>query len=241
MISSQMNELSPSSQRPSHWSAAWRAIVFMLAASSIWCLLVEMYGICSMRAFVLWALIPATIVLYALAIWDRRAGDGTLWRGVMIGSLAGFLAAVAYDIFRLPFVFSHAWHLAGIVPQMPLYKVFPRFGAMILNQPVEQDHYSLATQLIGWIYHFSNGVTFGVMYVALIGYPDRRTWWWGVALATGIEAALLISPYGTFFGIAATGLLVAVTLAAHLIFGAVMGWYTRRVYTKTQSTHAALA
>jgi hypothetical protein len=27
---------------------------------------------------------------------------------VMIGSLAGLLAAVAYDIFRLPFVFSTA-------------------------------------------------------------------------------------------------------------------------------------
>ena len=215
------------SSRPRHWNGVWRTIIFFLAATSIWCLLAEMYGLCSMRTFTFWILIPATVVLYALGLWDRGRGDGTLWRGIVIGSLAGLLAAVAYDIFRLPFVFSHAWGLTGIVPQMPLYIVFPRFGAMILGQPVEQEHYSLAAQIVGWAYHFSNGITFGVMYVALIGQPTRRTWWWGVLLATGIEAALLISPYGRFFGIAVTALFVWVTLTAHLIFGAVMGLVTR--------------
>ena len=201
--------------------------MFVLAAASIWCLLAEMYGLCSMRAFTLWILIPATALLYGLAFWDRGRGEGTLWRGVMIGSVAGLIAAIAYDVFRLPFVFSHAWGLSGIVPQMPLYKVFPRFGAMILAQPVEQMHYSLAAQLVGWTYHFSNGVTFGVMYVALLGYPRTRAWWWGVVMASGIEMALLISPYGRFFGIPVTALFIAVTLSAHVIFVAVMGWYTR--------------
>jgi hypothetical protein len=213
--------------RESHWSGTWRAIVFFLAATSIWCLLAEMYGLCSMRMFTFWILIPSTIVLYALALWDRARGDGVLWRGVVIGSIAGFIAAVAYDVFRLPFVYSSAWGLHGIVPQMPLFKVFPRFGAMILGQPVEQPSYSLAAHVVGWIYHFSNGITFGVMYVALIGSPARRSWRWGVLLATGIEMALLLSPYGNFFGIKVTALFVAVTLVAHLIFGAVMGWYTR--------------
>jgi hypothetical protein len=217
----------PADSVRSHWTAPWRAVVFVLAATSIWCLLAEMYQLCSMHFFTLWILIPATAALYALAVWDRSLGDGVLWRGVVIGSIAGLLAAVAYDIFRLPFVFSHSWRLAGIVPQMPLFKVFPRFGAMILGQPIEQTHYSLLAQLVGWTYHFSNGITFGVMYVALLGDPTRRSWWWGVAMATGIEAALLLSPYGQFFGIPVTALFVAVTLTAHLIFGAVMGWYTR--------------
>ena len=230
----------PASQRPTHWTATWRTIVFVLAASSIWCLLAEMYHLCSMQFFTLWILIPATILLYAIAAWDRSFGDRTLWRGVMIGSLAGLLAAVAYDIFRLPFVFSNSWHLTGIVPQMPLYKVFPRFGAMILGQPVEQEHYSLLTQLVGWAYHFSNGVTFGVMYVAMIGNPQRRSWWWGVVMATGIEIALLLSPYGQFFGIPVSILFVAVTLTAHLIFGAVMGWYTRLAAARFPQIAAAI-
>jgi hypothetical protein len=229
------------SPHPRHWNATWRTVIFFLAATSIWCLLAEMYGLCSMQTFTIYILIPATILLYALALWDRSRGDGTLWRGVLIGSIAGFLAAVAYDVFRLPFVFSHAWGLAGIVPQMPLYVVFPRFGAMILGQPLDQDHYSLLTQLVGWAYHFSNGITFGVMYVALIGKPTRRTWWWGVLLATGIETGLLISPYGRFFGITVTALFVVVTLTAHLIFGAVMGWATKRMAQRSPVLVAAAA
>ena len=75
--------------RFNHWNATWRAVIFFLAASSIWCLLAEMYGLCSMRLFTIWILIPATFVLYALAFWDRANGDGTLWRGVMIGVAAG--------------------------------------------------------------------------------------------------------------------------------------------------------
>jgi hypothetical protein len=51
--------------------ATWRAIIFFLAATSIWCLLVEMYGLCSMRLFTFWVLIPSTVALYALAFWDR--------------------------------------------------------------------------------------------------------------------------------------------------------------------------
>jgi len=222
-----MTKTATQHDRPQHWNALWRSVIFFLAATSIWCLLVEMYGLCSMRLFTFWVLIPATVALYALAIWDRKRGDGTLWRGVVIGSFAGLLAAVAYDVFRLPFVFSTAWGLNEFVPQMPLFKVFPRFGAMILNQPLEQASYPLSAHVVGWIYHFSNGITFGVMYVALIGQPARRTWWWGVLLATGIEIALLISPYGKFFGIAVTALFVGVPLSAHLIFGGVMGWMTR--------------
>jgi hypothetical protein len=221
----------PTSPR-SHWTLPWRAVVFVLAATSIWCLLAEMYGLCSMRSFTFAILIPATALLYGLAAWDRSRGDGALLRAVVIGSAAGFVAAVAYDVFRLPFVFSHAWGLDALgVPQMPLFKVFPRFGALILGEPYTptqpDGQFTLASHVIGWLYHFSNGVTFGVMYVALLGQPRTRTAWWGVALAVGIEAALLISPYSRFFAIQMSALFVAVTLTAHLIFGWVMGAWAR--------------
>src|SRR4051794_24096354 len=56
--------------RTSFWTPAWRAVIFILAAASIWCLLAEMYGLCSMQAFTLRILLPATIALVALAFWD---------------------------------------------------------------------------------------------------------------------------------------------------------------------------
>jgi hypothetical protein len=109
---------------------------------------------------------------------------------------------------------------------MSLFKVFPRFGAMILGEPIEQPAYSLTAHLIGWAYHFSNGVTFGIMYVAMIG-DARRSWLWAVLLATGLELAMLLTPYPQFFAIPLSALFVAVTLTAHLIFGFALGLVTK--------------
>jgi len=211
------------------WNAPARAIVFVLAASSIWCLIAEMYNLVDMRTFFFAILLPATGILYGLAIFDRFRGDGKLWRAVIIGTIGGLIGAVAYDVFRLPFVFSHAMGLDSIeIPQMPLFKVFPRFGALILGQPVEQPQYSTAANLLGWAYHFSNGATFGVMFMAAIGDASRR--WkgglpWAILMATGIEVCLLLSPYSRYFGITPTTRFVIVTLVAHLIFGVGLGSY----------------
>lgn len=215
------------------WTGQGRLLVFTLSATSIWCLLAEFYSLCSMRLFTFAILFPATAALVAVAVLDRLKGDRQLWSGVIIGAAAGFVAACAYDVFRLPFVFSHEWGLSAVVPPMNLFKVFPRFGAMILGEPVEQEAYSLAAHLVGWVYHFSNGITFGVMYAAMIGDLRRRSWLWAVLLATGLELAMLLIPYPQFFAIPLTALFVAVTFTAHIVFGVVLGlvtkwWATRR-------------
>src|SRR5437016_9720324 len=91
------------------WTWQGRLLVFVLSASSIWCLLAEFYGLCSMRTFTFYISIPALLILGALVLADWRGGDRQLMRNVLIGAFAGMLAAIAYDIFRLPFVYSHAW------------------------------------------------------------------------------------------------------------------------------------
>ena len=157
-------EVSPPSHVPrTWWNSAGRSVVFLLAASSIACLLLDFYRVCPMRTFTLYLFLPALVLLTVIAVADRLRGDRQLWNAVLIGVLGGFIAAVAYDVFRLPFVFAKDWGLTAVVPPMPLFKVFPRFGAMILGEPVEQPSYSLAAQVLGWTYHFSNGCTFGVM------------------------------------------------------------------------------
>ncbi|MCC7292076.1 MAG: hypothetical protein IT449_08460 [Phycisphaerales bacterium] len=237
------------------WTGPGRWLVFTLSAASIWCLLSEMYGLCDMRRFFLAILLPATGALYALAALDRVKGDRRLWRAVMIGSLAGFCGAVLYDLFRLPFVFSDAWGMGKLgIPQMPLFKVFPRFGALILAEPMEQGvpagqsghawgaGYSTAAHLLGWFYHFSNGATFGVMFAALyagakeaIGAVRVRAWkpiLWATLMAVGIELCLLASPYAKFFDIHLTTRFVVVTMLAHIVFGLGLGvsfaWHAAR-------------
>jgi hypothetical protein len=180
-----------------------------------------------MQTFTFAILLPATAALIALSLLDRLKGDRQLRQRIIIGSVAGFVAACAYNVFRLPFVFPREWNLVVFVPVMNLFKVFPRFEAMILGEPDEQATYSLASHWIGWLYHFSNGVTFGVMYVAMIGDSRRRSWLWAVLLATGLEPAMLLTLYPQFFAIPLTTLFVAITLTAHLVFGLALGLVTR--------------
>jgi hypothetical protein len=169
------------------------------------------------------------VALLAAALFDRQRGDGQLWRAVIIGLAGGLLAAVAYDVFRLPFVFARQWGIATLVPPMNLFKVFPRFGAMILGQPLEQSSYSAAAQILGWLYHFSNGATFGVMYVAMIGDATRRHWAWAVLMALGLELGMLLTPYPQVFGIPVSARFVMVTIAAHGLFGVALGLAVRRL------------
>ena len=221
------------------WTWPGRTLVFFLAASSIWCLLAEMYGLCGMRTFTFAILIPATVLLIVIAFADRARGDGRLWRAVLIGAAGGFLAACAYDLFRLPWVLGFANGLGPAWLRLPLFRVFPRFGAMILGQPFSPQQpdgqFTLAAHLTGWVYHFSNGITFGVMYMAMIGDAARRSWLWAVLLAAGLELAMLFTPYPGFFAIRVTALFVAVTLSAHLLFGATLGLYARRQAVRPRS------
>ena len=226
-----MAQKSASSAKKSNWNASGRWLVFLLATSSIACLLFDFYGLCPMRVFTPFIFLPAIVALFVAALFDRRRGNGELWRAVMIGLVGGLLAAIAYDIFRLPFVFAREWGLAAIVPPMKLFKVFPRFGAMILGQPIEQSSYSLAAQILGWLYHFSNGATFGVMYVAMIGDATRRHWAWAVLMALALELGMLLTPYPNLFNIPVTTRFVMVTIAAHAIFGVAMGLAIRWLAT----------
>src|SRR5205085_1782914 len=90
------------------------------------------------------------------------------------------------------------------------------------------SQFTLSAHIVGWMYHFSNGVTFGVMYMAMIGDATKRSWLWAIVLAAGLELAMLFTPYTRFFGINLAALFVVVTLSAHMIFGVAMGLYVRR-------------
>lgn len=189
-----------------------RAIAFMLASLSFACLLGTMYGLWPMRPFACIAFPPA---LFALVIIARR---GAPW--IAQGALAGIIAAVAYDLFRLPFV------LNGI----PLFKVFPQFGEMLLGSAEPR----WLVQLLGWTYHFSNGAALGIMFLALVPKPSSRKLFWGAVLfALAVEMILLATPYPRFFGLALDRRFVALTLSAHLIFGAAMGLWLRWRFAAT--------
>lgn len=197
--------------------AKMRLVVFALASLSFACLLGEMYGLWSMRWFGCAVLPPATLALVWIAYVRRREPRGirspNTW--VVEGAIAGVLAALAYDLYRLPFVLYGA----------PLFKVFPRFGELLLGAGEPR----WLVQLLGWTYHFSNGAALGIMYLA--GYPhaSRRGLFLGaVVWALSVEAILLQTPYAAFFGMPFDGKYHFLTASAHAIFGVALGWWLQR-------------
>jgi hypothetical protein len=177
---------------------------------------------------------------------------GYVWRVVWIGAVAGFMGACAYDVFRLPFVFARELHIDPVVPALPLFKVFPEFGVMILDherarlngtlliRPLNLlEHartYTVGEHFVGWIYHFSNGMTFGIMYLALIGEAARRSWLWAVVFAVVLELGMLLTPYPAVFAIRVTAPFVVVTLAAHVVFGVALGLSARWLWRRSVRT-----
>src|SRR6185295_19797969 len=185
-----------------------RLLVFALASLSFVCLLGQFYGFWTMRFFGCWILPPATVVLCLIALRHRTEPQGPnnprTW--IVRGTIGGIVAAIAYDIYRLPFV------MGGV----PLFKVFPRFGELLLanSEPRWLVHG------LGWTYHFSNGAALGIMFLAAITLFRRPAFRAGaIAWALLVEVLLLLTPYTTFFGLQLGTQFLLLTISAHLIFG----------------------
>lgn len=194
-----------------------RPLVFILAFLSFACLLGQFYSLWTMRFFGCWVLPPATGLL-ALVAWRHRDGARGMsnphtW--IVHGAIAGVAAAVAYDLYRVPFVLGGA----------PLFKVFPRFGELLLGGT--EPRWLVHT--LGWAYHFSNGAALGIMFLAMIGLFKRPSLFWGaVVWALFVEIMLLLTPYSSFFGLVLNSRFLLLTASAHLIFGVVLGLYCQK-------------
>ncbi len=167
-----------------------------------------------MHVFGCWVLPPASALLAFIA-WltrEEKAGISSAHTWIVQGALGGILAAFAYDFYRLPFVLNGA----------PLFKVFPRFGQLLLGK----SDPAWLVQTLGWSYHFSNGAALGIMFLALVTTTRPHVLFWGaVAWALFIEAILLLTPYTSFFGLALNARFIFLTVSAHLIFGLTLGWW----------------
>jgi hypothetical protein len=205
---------------------ASKPVVFGLAWLSFACLLGQFYGLWTMKFFGCWVLPPATLLLVFTAYLHRNAPAGikSPYTWIVQGAVAGVIAAVAYDLYRLPFVLNGA----------PLFKVFPRFGELLLGgtEPRWLVH------LLGWTYHFSNGAALGIMFLVISSCFRRALLFWGaVAWALFVEAMLLVTPYANFFGLKVNGKFLFLTVSAHLVFGVVLGiWLKWRLQYRAQAT-----
>jgi hypothetical protein len=175
---------------------------FVLGSVSVGTLLIYFFGWMPMRQAVVWLLLPSIVLTILLVLWARSKPDAELFQRIAGGCWAGALATLFYDIVRVPIVWSG----------LPVFKAISYFGTVILDQPAP----TLASEAVGWTYHFSNGVGFGLMYAAVVARPR---WWTAVAWGLILELAMLRTPYAEVFGYKVTSQFLGITIGAHVVYG----------------------
>lgn len=189
-------------------SVTWpaRVALFLACGASGAALLAKVYGLTSMRAATVAVVIPCCVGLLAVWTWSVRTSHTTLARTMSVGFLGGLLGTLAYDFVRLPF------HLAG----QRIFTPIAAYGVWISGASTS----SRFTDVIGWTYHFSNGITFGMMYALFF---RGRVWWWAVVWGLILETIALASPFGRIFSLTGNYSAVGVAYAGHVAWGIPLG------------------
>jgi len=191
---------------------AVRVLVFGCGSLSVASLLVYFFGLASFAVSSGVLLAIEVLGLAALAWLARTRG----WRDaqdVIRGGLwAGCLATLVYDVVRIPIVH------AGI----PVFKAISYFGTVLMavDQPTP------LSDLVGWSYHLSNGISFGLMYAAMVKRPGPITAvLWGLSL----EGAMLMTPYAEVFGYQRDARFMTITIGSHACYGLTL-WLALRYF-----------
>jgi hypothetical protein len=189
-----------------------RFTVFALGSLSILSLLFYFLGVVSFGSGVVWML---TVEVTGLCILSCVAGaeEKLLARQLISSGLwAGGLATLAYDVARIPV--AHA----GV----PVFKAISYFGTVLVGA----ESPTAVSEVLGWGYHLTNGVSFGLMYVALVRRPR---WYSAVVWGLTLEAVMLLTPYAEVFGYRRDAKFLAVTIGAHVVYGLVL-WLALRLW-----------
>lgn len=183
-----------------------RAVLFACAATSIGALLAKVWGVGSMQGFALQITLPATLLMVVLGTWCWWGGQRRIAEDLLLGALGGLIGTLAYDVARLPF------HLAGLRVFAPI----SAYGVWL----AEASASSRYTDSLGLVYHFSNGLSFGIMYALA---ARGRHWFLAVLWACAIETLALVSPFGVVFAL--TGNVPAILIAywGHVAYGVPLG------------------
>jgi hypothetical protein len=203
-------------------ASIFRLGMFTLASLSIGSLLLYFFGVASFAALSTTLAIVEIVGLVALGTYARRSGQHERVRLLIGGLWAGCLATLVYDVVRVPIAHS------GV----PVFKAISYFGTVLLG--VEQP--TVLSEVLGWTYHFSNGVSFGLMYAAIVTRPGPITaLLWGLSL----EGAMLLTPYAEVFGYQRDARFLAITIGSHACYGLTL-WAALRQWNRREPSPMAL-
>lgn len=190
-------------------------LVWIASFGSIALLIAHVAGWATMHSLLLPLALPCALVI-AGAWWLATArGDRFLTERLRLGLVGGLWGTVGYDAVRVPL------HLMGLNPFQPIRAYGLWVSGLESATPL--------TDLVGFAYHVSNGITFGWIYALLM---TGRPWGWGVLFGLGLEALAVATPFGELFGLRAVSQTVIIAFVAHLFYGYPLGRIAQRRATQ---------
>ena len=194
-----------------------RLALAIAACSSVFPLLAWVAGIAAFRIVALVVALPMLLGLLGVTAWMDRTGRWPETRAaILAGVLGGALGTVAYDLVRIPFVY-----LLGLQLLAPI----DSYGVLLTGASTSSG----LTMFAGWMYHFTNGIGFGIAYAVM---ASRRSWGWGIAWALFLESVAVFSPFAARYGLVTDGAIawlpIALAYGAHLPYGSIVGVFGQR-------------
>ncbi|MDP2691928.1 MAG: hypothetical protein U1C97_03070 [Candidatus Gracilibacteria bacterium] len=193
------------------------SIIWILSFSSIFCLLAFLYRIMPMHEAGLFILSPSLIIIGGLWILGKKKNYHRLTLALKTGFWGGILGVLGYDLIRLPL------HFLGLNPLTPIRS----YGMYLLDAPYS----TLASDLAGFFYHFSNGITFAWIYT-LIALGKNR--WWAVAWGIVLELLAYMTSFGEVYALRTNLTAFWIGLGAHFFFGYPLGWLAEKPKQRLQ-------
>ena len=164
--------------------------------------------------------LPSAVILTGILLLaqNREARFHEFARLLWIGAAWGLAATLAYDLVRPAL-------MAAFGLDFDPYKAMGLFGQLATGRP-EGDVVGL---VVGWGYHFWNGISFGMMYALVLprgGLTSGLVW----AL---ILQGLMMAVYPSFLEarLADPGFLMS-GIVGHGLWGLLLGWGVRRTHDR---------
>jgi hypothetical protein len=190
-----------------------RVVGAILALISLASLLSHVFNLLSMAFFLTFFGVPSILLLILLAAYAKKIDQGIFLRCLWIGLVGGFVGTCAYDLIRWGLNLSQLFDYNG-------FKAIHIFGSWISGKPVGTTEAAVA----GWIYHFWNGLSFGVFYTLAFG---RRHWLFGVGYGLFMEACML-GLFPIFLKVTDRFDFIMLSLIGHLFYGLGLGLIAQR-------------
>jgi hypothetical protein len=183
------------------------------ALTSLAALVAHVAGALPMVFFLTFFGVPSVVLLLALAAHARRLNASAFLAALAVGVAGGLVATLAYDGFRFILRELGVFKYDG-------FRAIYIFGGWIAGRGVT----TMEAAVAGWIYHFWNGISFGVFYTLTFG---NRHWLYGVGYGLFMEACML-GLFPLFVRITNRFDFIALSLLGHTVYGAVLGTVAQR-------------